>query len=215
MRATVLTERTQTTVRQPLTTQNLHRHLDGVMLIAVQSAKWRQKPNKSCARHEFRESVMKNIMFKFVKLGITILLLVSLNPQIKAQTVYQKKLIEIKKTYLKEALVVFGQWQEEMNSEIDNFSNNDVEQFLPNIKQGFLQVEDRESVKKTINNLELSVKQANELKSSDIDEKEEKEINKYIEDLKVQIGLSAEMIKHISDEKQIIKKDSRDRKSID
>lgn len=104
------------------------------------------------------------------------------------QTTYQKKLIEIKKSFIKESLVAGDRWSEKLETELNNFSEKEINELLPKIKLGLAGIP-KESAVTIINKFASDVLNAKKLKSKDaakreFDDMREQKINLYVEELK-------------------------------
>jgi len=113
------------------------------------------------------------------------------------QTAYQKKLIEIKKSFVKECLIAGNRWSEKFETELNNLSEKELNDFLPMIKMGLAGIS-KETAVKIINKFLADVSNAKKLKSTDVAKKEfddgrERRINQFVDELKEMKNLLIEM----------------------
>lgn len=113
------------------------------------------------------------------------------------QTAYHKKIFELKKSLIKECLIVSDNWSENIETEFNNFSEKEIDEILQMIKLGFAGLQ-KETAVKIINKFISDVENAKKLKSTDevrreFDDAREKRINQYVNELKEVKKLLIEM----------------------
>ena len=116
------------------------------------------------------------------------------------QTAYQKKLIEIKRSFLKECLIAsYGQenWSEKLETGLNNYSEKELNESLPMLKIGLAGLP-KETAVKIVNKFIDDVANAKKIKSTDATKKEfddarEKKINEFVSELKEMKKLLIEM----------------------
>ncbi|MGC3977801.1 MAG: hypothetical protein QM751_05920 [Paludibacteraceae bacterium] len=105
-----------------------------------------------------------NHKLKTISLTLLTLLLGVSALYAQEQTSYQKKLVEIKKVFIKEIFIAKDKWTDKMAYSLDTLSEKELNKLFPSIKLALAGISEKEDALKIINNFTSSVSEDKNIK---------------------------------------------------